>query len=197
MTKPLLMVFLRAPVKGRVKTRLAATLGEDCALEVYIRLMLHTLREAGALRCAKQAWYADVVPDPDPCATHGFTSHVQTGDDLGQRMRNAFAEGFANGYGPVVIIGTDLPGLSTELLQAALDAMGDHDAVIGPTHDGGYYLLCLHAPLDALFSDKQWSTATVFARTVSDLALNGKTCHLLPQLADVDSEADLDTVELP
>lgn len=197
MTKPLLMVFLRAPVKGRVKTRLAATLGEDRALEVYLRLMHHTLREAADLRCAKQAWYADEVPDPDPCAAHGFTCHVQAGDDLGHRMRNAFAAGFASGYGPVVIIGTDLPGLSSELLQAAFDAMRDHDAVIGPTHDGGYYLLGLHEPLDALFRDKLWSTSTVFAQTRLDLALNGKTCGLLPTLADVDTEADLNAVGLP
>lgn len=197
MNKPLLMVFLRAAVRGRVKTRLAATVGDDRALAIYTKLVAHTLKVATPLACAKQAWYSDGIPTHEPAAALGFELREQVGDDLGARMQYAFEEGFYEGYGPIIIIGTDLPQLSTALLEEAFTALKDHDAVLGPANDGGYYLLGLNASLDALFYHKAWSTPSVMAATVADLHMHKRSCHLLPELVDVDTEEDLRHVTLP
>lgn len=197
MNRPLIIVFLRAAVRGRVKTRLAATVGDERALDIYTKLVAHTLNVVQPLVCAKQAWYSDGIPVDAHVMAPGFDLREQVGADLGARMQYAFEEGFNQGYGPIIIIGTDLPQLSSALLAEAFGALKDHDAVIGPANDGGYYLLGLNAPLDALFHHKAWSTSSVLAATLADLHMHKRTCHLLPELVDVDTEADLDAVGLP
>ncbi|MBZ0206231.1 MAG: TIGR04282 family arsenosugar biosynthesis glycosyltransferase [Flavobacteriales bacterium] len=195
--KPLLLVFLRAPVLGKVKTRLAATMGKERALEVYQYLVQHTLEHGAALGIDRQAWYADDVPDPEPCAELGYTVHVQEGGDLGDRMKRAFGSGFSSGHGPIIIIGTDLPQLSTALLREAYEALEKHDAVIGPANDGGYYLLGLREPCEELFGGKAWSSDSVFAQTTDDLRRLGRTWHALPVLIDIDTETDLRKAGIP
>ena len=193
----LLIVFLRPPVLGRVKTRLAADIGKQQALDIYTRLMTHTLREAARIPCRKEAWWAAQPPDPDPAATMGFVPSLQSPGDLGKRMSTAFRKGFADGRAPVVIIGTDCPGMCTALLERAFAALGEYDSVIGPAQDGGYYLLGLNKPLDELFRNKAWSSSSVLPATVADLERHGRSCHLLPELVDVDTAGDLDQVQLP
>jgi len=196
MKKPLLLIFLRAPVLGKVKTRLAATLGEPEALRVYRALVQHTLREADQLNCARQLWWADDVAEEYALRHTNFSAHVQVDGDLGERMRHAFDTGFENGYSPIIIIGTDCPGITSEILHEAFVALDTHDTVIGPARDGGYYLLGLNAQLHVLFTNRSWSTATVFTSTVDDLILNKRTCQLLPELIDVDTEEDLRAMDL-
>ena len=196
-TQPLLLVFLRAPVLGKVKTRLAATLGKERALKIYKRLLQHTIEQGAALGVDRQAWYADDLPADEPCAALGFSVHQQAGADLGERMQRAFDAGFADGHGPIIIIGTDLPQLSVALLREAFEALKTHDAVIGPANDGGYYLLGLRKPCAALFQGKTWSTDTVFKRTTEDLKRLGRTWETLPELVDIDTEEDLERVGLP
>lgn len=196
MSKPLLLLFLREPVLGKVKTRLAATIGDVQALKAYEQLLEHTLKACADIAVTKQAWYAE-EPQVDVAGPFGFAKHVQQGNDLGTRMQHAFATGFSMGHAPIVIIGSDLPSMKEQLLLEAFDALRNHDAVIGPSADGGYYLLGLNAPFDAVFQNKQWSTGTVFAQTSSDLVMHGRTCHLLPELQDIDTEEDLLHVALP
>lgn len=195
--KPLLLVFLRAPVLGKVKTRLAATLGKERALEIYTRLLQHTIEQGARLGVDRQAWYADEVPAEEPCAALGYSVHQQAGADLGERMQRAFDSGFSNGHGPIIIIGTDLPQLSEALLREAFKALETHDAVLGPANDGGYYLLGLRKPCAELFQGKNWSTDTVFKQTTEDFERLGLTWKTLPELIDIDTEADLDTAGLP
>ena len=195
MNRDLLIVFLRAPERGRVKTRLAATVGEDRALAVYEQLLAHTLREAAPLPCMKEAWYADAVPDKDPSADHGFMAHVQQGTDLGARMAHAFERAFASGDMRAVIIGTDCPGINSGLLREAFEALAEHDAVIGPARDGGYYLLGLRSMVDELFANKAWSSDSVLKDSLADLQRRGASYRLLPELIDVDTEADLDAID--
>jgi hypothetical protein len=197
MSKPLLILFLRELVLGKVKTRLAASLGDVGALRIYERLLTHTLREASQVEARRQAWYSQALNGGDLAAPYGFEARAQCSGDLGARMRHAFAQGFAEGHAPIIIIGSDLPGISAQLLRDAFAAMSTHDAVLGPSADGGYYLLGLNAPLDALFAEKQWSGPTVFAHTASDLVLHGRSYHLLPVLRDVDTADDLGQVRLP
>ncbi|HQV40310.1 MAG TPA: TIGR04282 family arsenosugar biosynthesis glycosyltransferase [Flavobacteriales bacterium] len=196
-SRPLLLVFLRAPVLGKVKTRLAATLGKERALVIYKRLLQHTIEEGAKLGVDRQAWYSDDIPPNEPCAVLGYSVHQQIGADLGERMQRAFDNGFVNGHGPIIIIGTDLPQLSEALLREALKALGTHDAVIGPANDGGYYLLGLRKPCAELFQGKTWSTDTVFKRTTEDLERLGRTWEALPELIDIDTEADLEATGLP
>ncbi len=195
MKGPLLIVFLRKPELGKVKTRLAASVGAERALAIYEELLRHTLEQAGRLPIQKQAWFTGDAPVDELVSTFGFTSHVQYGNDLGERMLNAFCIGFANDHAPVLIIGTDCPGISTALIQDALRALDDNDAVIGPARDGGYYLLGLNEPLPALFLNKAWSTSQVAADTMKDLEQHGRSVFLLPMLIDVDTEEDLRDVE--
>ena len=196
-SRPLLLVFLRAPVLGKVKTRLAATLGKERALVIYKRLLQHTIEEGAKLGVDRQAWYSDDIPPNEPCAVLGYSVHQQIGADLGERMQRAFDNGFVNGHGPIIIIGTDLPQLSEALLREALKALGTHDAVIGPANDGGYYLLGLRKPCAELFQGKTWSTDTGFKRTTADLERLGRTWEALPELIDIDTEADLEATGLP
>lgn len=197
MNRGLLLVFLRPPVLGLVKTRLAKGIGEEQALAVYKRLMTHTLGVSAPLPYAKEAWWTEGPPLPDPAAALGFAPRIQPNGDLGQRMAHAFHAGFSTGHTPVVIIGADCPELSTDLLAKAFDALAGHDAVLGPANDGGYYLLGLREPLPALFDHKAWSTSSVLAATVADLEHHRRRCHLLPELVDVDTKEDLERVQLP
>lgn len=196
-TRPLLLVFLRAPVLGKVKTRLAATMGKERALEIYKRLLQHTIEQGAALDVDRQAWYADEIADPEPCAELGYSVYVQAGRDLGDRMKCAFGSGFSAGHGPIIIIGTDLPQLSAALLREAYMALETHDAVIGPANDGGYYLLGLREPCEEVFSGKAWSSDSVYAQTIEDLRQLGRTYHTLPTLIDIDTAEDLKSVEIP
>lgn len=189
-----LIVFLRSPELGRVKTRLAATVGDARALQVYKALLHHSLEQASSLSCSKAAWYADGIPSPDISKPYGFTAHTQQGDDLGDRMEHAFLTAFEAGHGPVVIVGTDCPGISEQLLRDAFVALDQHDAVIGPARDGGYWLLGLKRMTPAVFTGKTWSSDSVRSDTIADLDRLGLSYTLLPELIDVDTEQDLKDV---
>jgi hypothetical protein len=121
----------------------------------------------------------------------GATYLPQADADLGGRMQSAFEAAFAEGHRRVVIIGSDLPGLTGELLRAAFDHLHHHPAVLGPAHDGGYYLLGMREMMSELFHGIPWSTGEVFDRTMAKLRALGITPALLPALGDVDVAADL------
>ena len=115
----------------------------------------------------------------------------QPAGDLGQRMAAAFAEGFRRGARRVAIIGTDVPWVSRTTVGDALRALDDHDAVVGPARDGGYYLLALREPQPALFEDIAWSTAEVLPATRARAQGLGLRVFLLPPLTDLDTIDDL------
>jgi len=191
MSKPQLIIFLRKPELGKVKTRLAATLGAEKALAVYGTLLRHTLECAAQLDVERVAWTTGNGDVTELLAPFDFAIHEQDGNDLGERMEFAFEQAFTKGNSPVVIIGTDCPGISQELLEQALAALQDHDAVLGPARDGGYYLLGLKRPFNAVFRGIQWSTDTVAQDTINVLKSHALTVQLLPVLIDVDTEQDL------
>lgn len=188
------LVFVRAPEPGRVKTRLAAAIGPEAALRVYLRLAEHTLREARALSGAAVRVHF-TPPEAGEAVRRwlgGPADYLpQAGGGLGDRMRRAFEEAFAAGYARVVIVGSDLPGLSAGLLRRALDLLEGHEAVLGPARDGGYYLLGLRRPVPGLFEGIAWSTAEVFAGTLERLRREGVEPALLEVLGDVDEVGDL------
>jgi rSAM/selenodomain-associated transferase 1 len=195
---PHLLIFAREPELGRVKTRLAAGIGAAAALAVYRELLALTAAAVAAAQVPATVWLAAAPANADPHQPRpewpGLPWCVQpTTDSLGARMAQAFAEAFGAGAGRVVIIGTDCPGLSAELLRQAFDQLLQHDLVIGPADDGGYYLLGMNQLHPELFDGKEWSTATVLPATLADAVRLGLRVAQLSTLHDVDSAQDLAT----
>lgn len=188
-----LLIFVKNPRLGRVKTRLARELGDDeQALAIY-RYLLRLTREATEnLPCRKVLFYSDFVEERDEWSAQIFAKRTQCGADLGERMADAFRQTLhRDGIERAVIIGSDCPDLSPELLTNAFVALETHDFVLGPARDGGYYLLGMKWLEEKIFQNKRWSTATVLAETLDDLRRLGNSVHLLPVLSDVDTAADL------
>src|SRR5687768_12779189 len=152
----LLMVFVKNPVKGTVKTRLANTIGDDKALAVYQILLDITLQAVKTSQSQKAVFYSGYHAD-DTWLKNGFLQFIQHGKDLGERMHNAFGTAFASGYEKVVIVGSDCPDLTGELIDEAFDALDHHDVVLGPAEDGGYYLLGIKKMYPDIFQNKTWS----------------------------------------
>ena len=189
-TQPALIIFCKNPVAGKVKTRLAADIGAENALEVYQYLLNFTSRICSEVNLAKFAYYSE-IPESPTCWPEEVAIRLQQGNDLGSRMKNAFAEVFREKYSPVVIIGTDCVNLSADLINKAFEHLSETDVVIGPASDGGYYLLGLKKPESALFEEINWSTPEVLTETINrcnSLKLNYK---MLPCLHDIDEIKDL------
>lgn len=186
-----LVIFVRNPICGQVKTRLAKDIGDERALEIYQQLLQHTLKITRNLGFRKFVYYADEVSDYDLWSVPGFTKRKQNGNDLGERMLNSFKELFDQGFTQIIIIGSDCLQLKTETLEQAVALLESNNAVIGPARDGGYYLLGLTKFYPDLFIDKPWSTDKVFAKTISDFKEQGISYAMLEELRDIDTVADL------
>jgi rSAM/selenodomain-associated transferase 1 len=186
----ILHVFIKNPRPGYVKTRLAATVGDTKALAIYHYLLAQT--RSAALDCTAQRWlwYSDALQEQDEWPSAQFTKKVQAQGDLGQRMRYAFQTAFDQGAERSVIIGSDCPELTGALLGEAFDALQHCDTVLGPTFDGGYYLLGMKRLHGDLFENIDWSTERVLPQTMDKIRSAALTLHLLPTLNDIDQEAD-------
>lgn len=186
-----LIIFIKNTVAGKVKTRLAATLGVEKAMAVYDLLLNHTLQNVQSIAADKYIFYDSYIDMNDRWDNSAFYKKLQKGDDLGQRMSNAFKHLFENGYGEIVIIGSDCPELTAHLIQKAFDELPGSDAVIGPARDGGYYLLGMKKFYCELFENIEWSTNKVLSQTLLICDRLGLSTSLLPELADIDTEDDL------
>jgi rSAM/selenodomain-associated transferase 1 len=193
--KSIIILFVKAPVRGRVKTRLAAAIGDDAALGLYQNFVLdvlETVKKTGHL-------FALYVHPPDTgeaTATWPGGPHrvmPQQGADLGERMENAFLQCFAEGIERVVLIGSDLPDLTPALLREAVSALAKHDVVIGPASDGGYYLIGFnrHTFLPKMFHGMTWGADTVFQETMTVLNASALAIYRTPEWHDVDTVEDL------
>ena len=186
-----LIIFIKNAVKGKVKTRLARTVGEERALRIYLALLEHTRRVALSTSASRYLYYSDFIDTTDEWSPHDFTKLVQQGPDLGTRMANAFGEVFRRpDCRRVLIIGSDCVDLNPALLHLAFEKLKKCDFVIGPAMDGGYYLLGMNQYHPQVFEGIQWSTDTVLPVTLDRIRSLGRTCYLLPELSDIDHEAD-------
>lgn len=192
MTPELLLIFVKHPIAGQVKTRLAAGIGHEKALKVYHELLAYTRSVAHEIAADKAVWYGNEVPEGDLWAETGWPRFLQAGETLGDRMEGAFRWGLAQGYRRICIIGSDCATLTSAILNQAFDQLSSHDAVIGPANDGGYYLLGMTSLVAEVFHDKSWSTESVLPDTLADLASLNKTHFLLPELVDIDTIEDLE-----
>ena len=189
MNKNLLLIFTRNPELGKVKTRLAATIGAESALEIYHFLLKHTVEITQRLDVVKQVYYSEVIWEKDIWQKSIYQKKVQQGEDLGARMQNAFQSGFDDGYERVVIIGSDIYDLSSEDIETAFTQLVHNDLVIGEAQDGGYYLLGMKKLHRRLFKNKDWGTNTVFKDTVSNF--KDESVFYLPERNDIDLYEDL------
>lgn len=196
-----LLLFTRYPEAGRTKTRLIPLLGAEGAAQLQRTLTEKVLRKAKALNTQHGI---------EICIVYGGGSRKkmaawlgpgtylpQTPGDLGRRMQNAFSRTFAAGADNAVLIGSDIPDITTPLLAEAFSSLASREVVIGPSRDGGYYLIGMRAtaaeklyPL--IFAEMVWSTAEVFATTRTRLLQAACIPALLPVLHDIDTPEDLD-----
>lgn len=193
-SKDLLIVFVKNPVQGKAKTRLAATIGSEAALKVYKELIRITERETTAVEnCDLHVYFSTELDDS---LWKGKDQFIQTGEDLGERMYGAFKKGFELGYERIVGVGSDLPDLSAEIISKGLQLLQSKDTVFGPSDDGGYYLIGMSQPTPCIFQNKQWSTETLLDETLSELKESKRSTGLLEVLNDVDTIEDLRTSSL-
>tara|TARA_B110000240_G_scaffold65217_1_gene74345 strand:+ start:491 stop:1135 length:645 start_codon:yes stop_codon:yes gene_type:complete len=190
MSKNLLLVFTRNPALGKVKTRLAKTIGDKTALEIYTFLLERTRDIAAKVTADKAVYYSVKIRENDIWDATIFQKHLQVGEDLGIRMLHAFKNGFETGYEKVLIIGSDLYDLTSETIENAFIALENNEVVIGPAEDGGYYLLGMNSLEEKIFKNKDWGTATVKKDTLEDL--KDKKVFLLAPLNDVDVFEDIE-----
>jgi rSAM/selenodomain-associated transferase 1 len=187
--EPLVLVFAKTPLMGKVKNRLAAELGEEKTLWVYKQLLLKTEAVLKQSLCKVVVFYTGGSPEDFGNCFQDFSKKNQIGSDLGERMSAAFQWGFAQGYSKVIALGTDLWELNQGTLDGALHALDEADAVLGPAKDGGYYLLGLKEFYPELFLNKQWSGPKVLNDTLQDLG--SKRIALLEEKSDIDFYKDL------
>jgi len=193
MSKNLLIIFTRNPELGKVKTRLAKSIGDENTLTIYNTLLDRTEKTTRDLNCDKAVYYSVRIRENDIWDASIYQKHQQHGDDLGERMYNAFKEAFSNNYDKVAIIGSDLFDLDPNHINEAFKKLINHDIVIGPAHDGGYYLLAMKSLYSQVFKNKDWGNSTVFKDTLNDLKI--ENIHLLETLNDIDVYDDLKNIE--
>ena len=195
MSNNTLLIFTRNLVHGKVKTRLAATIGDDKALAVYRLLLEHTAQATKNIEATCIVYYSDAIAEGDAW-DNTYLKSVQQGNDLGERMANAFYDRLKNGYQKVGIIGTDCYELTSGIIADAFQQLDQHDVVIGPALDGGYYLLGIKTFYPQLFDGVAWSTDSVLEETLSRCRKLSLSCFLLPLLSDIDDEKDLAHIDL-
>ncbi|NTW83549.1 MAG: glycosyltransferase [Chlorobiaceae bacterium] len=186
-----LAVFSKNPVEGKVKTRLASAIGNARALEIYEALRRLTALAISPVQAQRVIWYTDFVPQTDTLLGPGTEARLQRGSDLGERMQNTFCEIFSSGPRHAVLIGTDCPGISADIIEKAFALLESCDSVLGPAMDGGFYLIGLKQSLPELFLGRTWSTSTVLEETIEKLETAGFSFSLLPELRDIDTFEDL------
>jgi rSAM/selenodomain-associated transferase 1 len=190
MNRAALIIFQKNAVLGKVKTRLATSVGDEKALEVYEWLTAYTHEQVVGLNVDKFLFYSDFIPEYPEETPNDYHVEVQLGQDLGDRMKNAFMHLFAKGYNRVVIIGTDCPYLTSKDLKKAFLNLGQADMVLGPAKDGGYYLLGMSGFFPEIFEDIPWSTSKVLEKTL-DVADKLKVDYeFLKILSDIDTQED-------
>ncbi len=192
-SKNALIIFTRNPELGKCKTRLAATVGNECALEIYKFLLNHTVAITKGLTADKYVFYSEQVRENDLWDETIYRKKSQFGEDLGSRMQNAFTELFEMGYERLIIIGSDMYDLSQLELENAFVTLEQNDYVIGPAEDGGYYLLGMKETLPSLFVNKLWGADSVLEATLNDL--KSKHVGILTEKNDVDYYEDIKDID--
>ena len=185
----LVVVMAKLPILGKVKTRLAKSIGDKAAFWIYNKLLDKTLESVDSSH-----WKTAIFFDSEPKNSNPYQKTtkyilIQKGSTLGERLKNAVFWGFDQGYKQVIVIGSDLWNIDQETLKVAFKSLKNSDFVIGPTFDGGYYLIGMHFHLSSLFENVSWSTHRVFEQTMNNLI--GYKIEILEKKNDIDCSSDL------
>ncbi|MFX1325098.1 MAG: TIGR04282 family arsenosugar biosynthesis glycosyltransferase [Promethearchaeota archaeon] len=189
MNKNALIILLRNPRLGCVKTRLAAKIGDEGALKVYNALLEYTRTIACEINSSRLLFYSNFIDNNDSWDEGLFTKFLQEGNSFGVRMCRAFKAAFKE-HNKAVIIGSDCLELTSDIIENAFNKLNNFEVVIGPAKDGGYYLLGLKKIYPELFLNKEWSTSSVLSDTLEDIKKLGINYYLLPVLSDIDNFED-------
>ncbi len=184
MTKGVI-VFLKNPEVGKAKTRIASTAGPEKALSIYKELLSITHDIVDRVEAKRYLYYTHFINSSDQWDNQRFFKTIQTEGHLGNKMKAAFSEVLKK-VEKAIIIGSDCPYITPELINEGFDALAQNDVVIGPTFDGGYYLLGLKKVVPEIFEQIEFSTANVFKDTLSILVKKGHSYKILQKLNDVD-----------
>ncbi|MFH1102879.1 MAG: TIGR04282 family arsenosugar biosynthesis glycosyltransferase [Pseudomonadota bacterium] len=193
--RPCVIMFVRAPEKGKVKTRLAKRLGETGSLEFYRAIVEHliSILESSGYPIRIHHHPPEHHDRVSRWLGPRFAYLSQEGANLGERMANAFRRSFTDGFGKALLIGSDIPELSERILHESVLALDRHDTVIGPSADGGYYLIGFRSGsfLAEAFKDMAWEKDSVFCKTMAVFNEKRYSVHILPKLHDIDVIEDL------
>lgn len=188
MSKDLVIVFVKNIKLGKVKTRLAKTIGHQAAIEVYKALLNVTESATKNLKIPIRVYFSDEVIKTK--WGNNFKA-VQKGSDLGERMKNAFLKGFEDGFDRIVLIGSDLPDINASHILKGLNALERTQVVFGPAVDGGYYLVGMSKMNIQIFENKPWSQSNLLEETLLELHKLNISVSTLDELNDVDTYEDL------
>lgn len=191
----MILIFVKYPEPGSVKTRLAKNIGSESAALLYRNMAEGIIYDLSKLTQYRKIIFFD-PPERRNEVTHwlkisGLSFVAQEGNSLGERMSNAFGHAFSIGAEKAVVVGTDCPQITAQTIINAFEKLETSEAVIGPSHDGGYYLLGMRRLILELFHDIDWSTNLVFDQTMKKLRHNGIKSECLEMLRDVDTIEDL------
>ncbi|MDB2462948.1 TIGR04282 family arsenosugar biosynthesis glycosyltransferase, partial [Algibacter sp.] len=181
MSKELVIVFVKNIKLGKVKTRLAKTIGNQGAFDVYTELVSVTEKATLTLKADKRIYFSESIVENQWSNHEKF---VQEGIDLGERMKNAFTKGFNDGYNRIVLIGSDLPDINSDHINKGLKALKTNEAVFGPAEDGGYYLVGLSKSHLFVFNNKPWSETHLLEETLNEIKEKQVTFTTLDTLND-------------
>jgi rSAM/selenodomain-associated transferase 1 len=184
-----LLVFAKVPRPGHVKTRLTPVLTPAAAARLYTAFLRDALRQYERLDAAVRLYVAPPLPEDGLVGVpNGVSVHEQTGEGLGERMKNAFRDGFEAGYEQLIVVGTDHPTLPSAFLDQGFEALAGGPCIsIGPSVDGGFYLLGMNAPYPVLFDEMSYSHEHVFSDTVARAGETDASVAVLPEWYDVDT----------
>ncbi|WP_417871293.1 TIGR04282 family arsenosugar biosynthesis glycosyltransferase [Winogradskyella sp.] len=188
MTENLVIVFVKNTKLGSVKTRLAKTIGDFAALEVYKALLKVTQNAISGLDADTHIYFSKEIE------TNTWTKHkkqLQQGKDLGERMLNAFKDGFNSGYKNIILIGSDLPDISSFHIENGFKSLQKSNMVFGPAEDGGYYLVGMSNLVTDIFCNKPWSQPSLLEETLQELHSLNVSVSKLETLNDIDTYEDL------
>ncbi|MDF1695730.1 MAG: TIGR04282 family arsenosugar biosynthesis glycosyltransferase [Saprospiraceae bacterium] len=188
-----IIVFVKNPELGKVKTRLASSMGDIKALEVYTKLLLYTKNVLLNVKdIGRYVFYSNHIDNEDIWSAELFHKKLQISGDLGQKMTSAFQEVFKE-CNQILIIGSDCPQLTASHIEEAFSKLESNNIVIGPSRDGGYYLLGMDTFYPSVFDNIPWSTSTVFIDTLQRIHENKLSVDFLEELSDIDYEEDWKT----
>lgn len=190
------IVFVKYPSGGMVKTRLSKTLGTEFAVRFYKAMAQHTFQVCHSLPEKDKDLFlfydnAEMTELVKKWVPAGFSFHLQEGNDLGGRMKAAFYRIFRKGYKKVIIIGTDCPQINVNIISKSFEELSQHDVVLGPSSDGGYYLLGMNKYFPYLFDNIEWSSISVLSETIKKIKAKKLEVFMLPRLIDIDTEEDI------